>query len=83
MQVMELFRRRSSIPEVEYDQYEAVMGSKLDVESLLHMRDLEDFWIELGHMTEEERYPVPEYLSEEWTATVGVGEANRVRSQDE
>lgn len=82
MQVVELFRRKKHVENNEFDPYEDVFGVKMDVESLLYMRDLEDFWIELGHITEEERYPVPDYLREEWVRVVGVDEGNRARHAD-
>ena len=55
----------------------------MEVVDLIEMRDLEDYWIERGLSTEEKRYPVPEYLIDEWTCTVGVNEVNRVRSNDD
>lgn len=78
MTVMELFGRKRIEKNGDYDYYEAVMGAKLDVESLLYIRELEDFWIELGHIAEDHREPVPEYLREEWIRAVGPDEINRI-----
>ena len=83
MPLVELFRQKKQISEEKYDEWVYDYGVKMEVEDLLEMRDLEDYWIERGLSTEEERYPVPEYLREEWVQSFGVNEENRVHSREE
>ena len=83
MPLVELFRRRKQVSVEKYDEWMHDYGVKMEVADLLEMRDLEDYWIKLGQSTEENRYPVPDYLIDEWTQTFGVNEVNRVRSSDD
>jgi len=83
MSVMELFRRKQQSRSAEQDFYETIMGEKMDVESLLIIRELEDFWIDGHVISEVDREPVPEYLREEWIAAVGPMEERRIRDTED
>lgn len=82
MPIMEMFRRKRQLENPAFDPYENIVGEKMNIAVLLSIRGMEDYWIELGHITEEERHPVPEYLLEDWTRAVGVDEVNRPRDLD-
>lgn len=63
--MLERFKRRT--PEsAPYDTYEEATGERIDVEVMRGIRSMEDRFIELGHIDEADRYPVPEYLAAEW-----------------
>jgi hypothetical protein len=83
MAAMELFKRKQQSRPVEQGIYETIMGEKMDVESLLIIRELEDFWIDGRVITEADREPVPDYLREEWIAAVGPMEERRIRDTEE
>lgn len=51
-----------------FDRYHQLFGEVLDIETMRGIRDTEDHLIELGHLCEEDRFPVPDYLAEEWIA---------------
>lgn len=80
---MGLFKRKQYIKSVERDPYESIMGEKMDVEALLIMRELEDFWIDGRVISEADREPVPDYLREEWIAMVGLYEERRNRDTED
>ena len=80
--VMGFFRRKPQTKSVEQDPYESIVGEKMDVEALLIIRELEDFWIDGRVISEEDREPVPEYLREEWIAKFGLHEELRSRDSD-
>lgn len=50
------------------DRYHELFGEPLDVETMRGIRATEDHLIELGHLNEQDRFPVPDYLAEEWIA---------------
>lgn len=80
---MDFFRSRQNEQEVEYDPYLETFGERLDVESLLSIRDMEDTLIDLGHLSDTDRHPVPGYLVDEWHALTGPNESFRVHGSSE
>lgn len=71
-----LFRGKKD-PDNHFDPYQDDMGERLSVDALLSIREIEDTLIGLGHLSESDRYKVPEYLTEEWIEAVGEHEARR------
>jgi hypothetical protein len=63
-----MFERRSKAPVEKpyHDSYFETFGVRMTLEDLIDIRELEDELIELEHITEDSRYPVPPYLVSEW-----------------
>jgi hypothetical protein len=57
-------RRQESLE--PFDSYFAMFGVRMTLPDLLEIRENEDYMIELEHISEEDRVPVPAYLVEEW-----------------
>lgn len=79
--MFEKFRTRNDRVDQDFDTYAATFGEPLDIESLLIIRAMEDFFIDGNLMLESERQVVPEYLKEEWDALFG-GEDEPLRPRE-
>ena len=53
-------------PDEPFDSYFAMFGERMTMPDLLDIRETEDYLIELEHITEENRVPIPAYLALAW-----------------
>ncbi len=76
--VIEFLRGRHDENSIEYfDSYAEVFDERMDVDALLAIREMEDTWIDLGHISDAEREKVPPYLLDRWNALYGPDEERR------